>query len=36
MQWALEHPWLTFFLGIAAINGVVVIIRGWRPNGEGD
>jgi hypothetical protein len=23
-----HHPWLTFFMGLAAINGVVTIVRG--------
>lgn len=30
-QFTSEHPYLTFFLGIAAIHGVVTIIRGREP-----
>lgn len=26
-----EHPWMTFFLGLAAINGVVTLVRGFPP-----
>ena len=24
-----EHPWLTFFLGIAVVHGAVAIVRGY-------
>jgi hypothetical protein len=24
-----EHPWMTFFLGMAAVSGVVHIVRGY-------
>ena len=24
-----EHPWLTFFLGLAAVNGIVTLVRGY-------
>lgn len=26
-----EHPYLTFFLGLAAIHGVVTLVRGREP-----
>jgi hypothetical protein len=29
-SWFLEHPWMTFFLGYAAINGVVQILSGSK------
>ena len=30
-----EHPWLTFFLGLAAVDGVVTIVRGYPKPGFG-
>jgi hypothetical protein len=26
-----QHPWLTFFLGLAIVNGVVTAVRGYDP-----
>ena len=26
-----EHPWMTFFLGLAIVNGVVIAVRGYEP-----
>jgi hypothetical protein len=26
-----EHPWMTFFLGFAVVDGVVAIVRGYPP-----
>jgi hypothetical protein len=26
-----EHPWMTFFLGLAVVDGVVAIVRGYPP-----
>jgi hypothetical protein len=26
-----EHPWMTFFLGLAAVNGIVTLVRGFPP-----
>jgi hypothetical protein len=26
-----EHPWMTFFLGLAVVDGVVAIARGYPP-----
>ena len=26
-----EHPWMTLFLGFAALETVRVIVRGWEP-----
>lgn len=26
-----DHPWMTFFLGLAAVNGIVTIVRGHEP-----
>lgn len=28
MKFVHDHPWMSFFLGLVAINGVVTIIRG--------
>ena len=30
-QFTSEHPYLTFFLGVAAIHGIVTVIRGRDP-----
>lgn len=30
-QFTSEHPYLTFFLGVAAIHGIVTIVRGHEP-----
>jgi len=24
-----EHPWLTFFLGLTVVHGVVTVVRGY-------
>lgn len=31
-EFALEHPWLTLILGLAAVNGVVTLVRGYDPS----
>jgi hypothetical protein len=27
----MEHPWMTFFLGLAVVQGAVTITRGYAP-----
>lgn len=29
MEWALAHPWMTFFLGLSLSATLRVVIRGW-------
>lgn len=26
-----QHPWMTFFLGMAVVSGVVTAVRGYDP-----
>ena len=26
-----QHPWMTFFLGLAVVNGIVIAVRGYGP-----
>lgn len=26
-----QHPWMTFFLGLAAVSGIVTVVRGYDP-----
>lgn len=26
-EWCLEHPWMTFFLAVVAIDSVVIVVR---------
>lgn len=30
-KWISDHPWMTFFIALAAIDGVVYIVRGPQP-----
>jgi len=30
-QWASDHPWMTFFLAVVAIDGIVYMVRGPKP-----
>lgn len=30
-SWVSEHPWMTFFLGLAGLSAVVTLVRGYQP-----
>jgi hypothetical protein len=30
-QWCLEHPFLTFFIALAALEAAVILARGYNP-----